>query len=304
MKLADPRWIAVKAGIAASLAVVASRALRVDDALSAGFVGLACVSPSAYAGLRNGLGQLAGSAIACALAGAPIALAPASRGSAWAIFPALVASVYACFALRLSSAYLVAGFSVLYLHLLPFTSAASGISVRIEAVAIGLVAATVVNTLVSALFARRVTARRVEVAKRLVARELVHAATWIAEPHGTAPPDFEAAFDVVRELRGDLGAAARERLFPGAARARQSAARGLKLAGALERATHLAKEITSLVEASAGEPVRRAHARAALAAAAEGLSGGRAVSRSAPADLDPALGAVLTRLAESVEEGR
>lgn len=299
MKLADPAWLAAKAGVASTMAVIGARALGVDDALSAGFVALACVSPSAYAGVKNGLAQLGGSALACALTGLPIVVWPALRGSPPAVLATLVASVYACFRLRIASAYLVAGFSALYLHLLPFASTTSGISVRIEAVGIGLVAATLVNTVVSGLFSERVAARRISVAKAIVSRELDAAATWLEKAAVTEPPDFEDSFAVVRELRADLGAASHERLFPGASRARASAERGLGLASALEETAHLAKEMLSLCRDDDGQ--RRA-AALEVRAAAEHLAG-RAGTTARPAidSTDDSLAPLAARLRASAE---
>ena len=269
MRLSDPFSLAAKAGIASTLAVLATRWLGVDDALSAGFVALACVSPSAFAGLKNGLQQLLGSALACGIAGAPIVLWPALRGSPWLLLPSVGIVIIACFGLKLRSAYLVAGFSVLYLHLLPLGSAVSGIALRIEAVVIGALVAAVVNTIVSSLASGPVAARRIRIAKETVARDLETGAAWLSNRTKASAPTFDAAFSVVRELRADLDAGARERLFPGAPRARESAERGLRMAESLERSAHLAKEITLLVgestEADADLPLARAELeRAAL----------------------------------------
>jgi hypothetical protein len=294
VKLADPLWLAAKAGVASALAVVTARGLDVDDALSAGFVALACVSPSVWAGIKNGLEQLVGSALACAIAGLPMALFPAVRGSSAAILASLTLSVWACFAARLGSAYLVAGFSALYLHLLPFSSAALGISIRIEAVAIGILAATAVNTLVSSLFAERVAARRVTLAKRIVAGDLDGAARWLDDAREATPPTFHDAFQVVGELRLDLGAATHERLFPGAARARKSAHRGLALADALEKTAHLAKELV-LVARAEGHGRSPAVAAEALREVARSLAG-EAVEPALASDADPTIGDLVRRL--------
>ncbi len=299
MRLADPISLAVKAGVASAIAVVATRRLGVDDPLTAGFVGLACVSPSVYGGVKNGLEQLAGSALACAVAGAPIVALPTLRGSPFVLGPSIAAAVIACFALRLRSAYLVAGFSVVYLHVLPFDSTSIGIARRIEAVIVGVLAATVVNLLVSALGAHGVAARRVRVARRIVARDLAAGAAWLGAPAGEAAPSFEAAFAVVRELRADLGAGARERHFPGASRARASAERGLEEAESLERAAHLAKEITLRV----GERPRRAGddaaARAGLLGAAAALRGEARAAAGVGAD-DAVLESALDRLRDAI----
>jgi uncharacterized membrane protein YgaE (UPF0421/DUF939 family) len=166
------------------------------------------------------------------------------------LLASVTVTIAACFATRLRSAYLVAGFSVLYLHVLPLGSAASGIALRIEAVVIGALAATLVNTIVSSFGAERVAARRIRIAKATVADDLDRAASWIERREPKEAPSFDAAFAVVRELRTDLDAAAQERLFPGAPRARESAEAGLRMAESLERAAHLAKEITLLVAES------------------------------------------------------
>ncbi len=303
MRLADPFSLAAKAGLASTLAVLATRWLGVDDALSAGFVALACVSPSAFAGVKNGLQQLAGSALACSVAGAPIVLWPTLRGSPALLLASVTVTIAVCFAARLRSAYLVAGFSVLYLHVLPLGSAVSGIALRIEAVVIGALAATLVNTIVSSFGAERVAARRIGIAKATVADDLDRAASWIERRDPKEAPSFDAAFAVVRELRTDLDAAAQERLFPGAPRARESAEAGLRLAASLERAAHLAKEITLLVGDSSNGGPDVATARAELARSSEILRGRASadppsVARAVlPSDLLPS---ALARLRDAV----
>jgi uncharacterized membrane protein YgaE (UPF0421/DUF939 family) len=298
MRLADPVSLAVKAGVASAIAVVATRVGAIDDPLTAGFVGLACVSPSVTGGVRSGLDTLFGSALACLIAGAPLLVWPALRGSPAVLGASLAASIVACFLLRLGSAYLVAGFSVVYLHVLPFDSARAGVVLRIEAVLVGVLAALVVNLVESALRSHAITARRVRLAKAIVAHDLALGAAWIAHEDEPAP-SFEAAFEVVRELRADLGAAALERHFPGASRARESAERGLAEAESLERAAHLAKEIALLVHERARHDDDEAAAREAIEIAAAALRGEKREARG-PSVRDPVLAVALDRLRDAI----
>jgi uncharacterized membrane protein YgaE (UPF0421/DUF939 family) len=299
VRLADPVSLAVKAGVASAIAVVATRALGVDDPLTSGFVALACVSPSVTGGARSGFEALAGSALACAIAGAPLVAWPALRGSPVVLGASLAAAILLCFGLRLRSAYLVAGFSVVYLHVLPFDSAASGIALRIEAVLLGVLAATLLNLVESALRAHAIAARRVRLAKAVVAHDLREGAAWLAGREDAPAPSFEAAFEVVRELRGDLEASSRERLFPGARRAREHAERGLEEAESLERAAHLAKEIALLVHERARHDADEQAAREGLEAAAGALVGER-TSSPKPDVSDPVLAVALERLRDAI----
>lgn len=304
--LADPVHLAVKAGVASALAVVACRGLGLDDPLSAGFVALACVSPSAYAGVRSGLVQLAGSMLGSAVAGLPLLVWPSLHGAAPALVASLGAAVLGCIGLGLEAGILVAGFTVLYVHLLPYAALVS-IGERSGAVALGVAAATGVNVVVSAVNGRRIVARRLARAREAVRGALEAAAGAVLGGRPLpARDEFAGAFQTVAALRDDLGGAAREGFFPGAARARESAARGLAVAEALEDAAHLAKEVAAL----AGERPLEAELRGAVAAAVAALAAALGVGvtqgpasdavararRALGAASEPVLDAALARL--------
>lgn len=300
LALADPMHLAFKAGVASALAVVICRLAGLDDPLSAGFVALACVSPSAYAGLRNGLVQLAGSVLGSIVAGLPLIVWPALHGSPWALTASMIVSVLACLSLGLSSAYFVSGFTVLYLHLLPYPSAIVSVGERLGAVLLGVVAATLVNTLISAVDGDRIAARRVTRVQREVGLVLLATAETIrarSEPHSVA---FERAFGAVAALRADLADATRERLFPGAARARDGATRGLSVAAALEDCAHLAKEVALLAFATPSLEPHHPRVAALVAALGAPLRGEAAIvpdpETLAALDGEPVLSAALLRL--------
>jgi hypothetical protein len=288
--LADPLPLAVKSGMAAAIAVAATRAAGLDDPLSAGFVALACVSPSAYAGLRGGLAQLAGSLLGVAIAGLPLVAIPTLHGSIAALGASMAIAVLACLRMRAPAATLVAGFSVLYVHCMPFPNAWVSAGERLGAVLVGVVAATLVNVAVSALDGDRIATRRTERVRREVARAIEACADCIRR--GEPPPGDALAdgFGALAALRADLADAAHERLFPGAARASRGATHGLAQAAALEEAAHLAKECATVAHGGELDPARRDALTAHLHAAATRLRGGAAGATASEAHR-PDLGA-------------
>jgi hypothetical protein len=240
--LADPLPLALKCGIASALAIVAARMVGVHDALSAAFVATACISPSAYAGLRGGIAQLAGSLLGVACAAAPLLFRPELDASPFVAGVGVSVAVLGCLAFRSPRAIPVAAFSVLYIHLVPGQSALHGVVERIGAVLLGVLVATLANTLVSALDGERIAARRTARVRSAVAEAMAASAARIARRGEVPDSTLAQAFEAVAALRVDLGHAAREHGFPGAKRARSSAATGLVRAAGLEEATHLAKE--------------------------------------------------------------
>ena len=295
--LSDPGILAAKVGVASTGAVVLAHLLAIYDRLSEGVVALACVSASAYAGLRIGRDQLLGSAAGCLFGALPIAFDRALTGSAWALLPSLAVTVFACFRFALKQTYFVAGFTVLYLHVLPSDSPLSAVLVRMESVLVGIVVATLVNLAVSALDAPRITARRVQRVRERV-RALLAEVREQLEGRQPASPSFEDTFATIAELRTDLAAATRELELPGVMRARRAATRGLGVAVALEEATHLAKELFLI-----GRESPLAEAGQVARALTAPWDGGelRAVSSELAAREEVVLASVLRRLAAALD---
>jgi hypothetical protein len=227
--LTDPVHLAIKSGIAASAAMVATQVLHVPDALSAGFVAVLCVSPTAYAGLRRGAEQLAGSLLGGALTWALMRLLPSPSLQPLVVLLAVFGSVRLCFALPLGDGYTVAGFSAMYVVAMPFASASFALGTRLLALALGIAAATATNLLVSRLFGPRILDRRMRLTRARVAAVLASlpdrdspippppAAPTSGPAVSPSPPQhaplddlFEPAFAVVAELHADLDSAAHE----------------------------------------------------------------------------------------------
>jgi uncharacterized membrane protein YgaE (UPF0421/DUF939 family) len=210
--LTDPVYLATKAAAAASVAVLVTQVLRVPDALSAGFVAVACVSPTAYAGLRSGAEQVAGSLLGGVVTSLLLQVLGAPSLRPLVVLLAVLGSVLLCFGLRLGRSYAVASFTAVYVAALPFASAAIAVETRLISLAIGVVAATIANLLVSRVFGARILERRMRLTRALVARVL--AALPDRDTPATAALDgaFEPAFAVLAELHADLTAARRELL--------------------------------------------------------------------------------------------
>ncbi|MDQ3262114.1 MAG: aromatic acid exporter family protein [Myxococcota bacterium] len=210
--LSHPLYIAAKAAIAALLALVLVEAGGIEDRLSACFVAVVCTSPTVYSGFRRGLGQLLGSAIGGSITLLLAFWAPRSV----TLVAALFITIWVSFLLRVGSDYVVAAFTVLYVLLIP-GDATHTLEHRLASVAIGVLSATVLNLLVSFARRRRVFARRLDIARLLVASELERAATVLEQGPGPRLGEahargqlFEAPFRLLRVLSDELSDAARE----------------------------------------------------------------------------------------------
>ncbi len=208
--LSHPLYIAAKAAIAALVALSLVEAGGIEDRLSACFVAVVCTSPTVYSGFRRGLGQLLGSTIGGSITLLLAFWAPRSV----TLVAALFITIWVSFLLRVGSDYVVAAFTVLYVLLIP-GDATHTLEHRLASVAIGVLSATVVNLVVSFARRRRVFARRLDIARLLVASELERAATVLEQ--GPRPGEeqargqlFEAPFRLLRVLSDELNDAARE----------------------------------------------------------------------------------------------
>ena len=205
--LTDPLLLATKAGAAASMAVLATQLFGLKDALSAGFVAVVCVSPTAYAGLRRGFEQVLGSVLGAGVTMALLFLLKAPQLVPLLVLSAVLFSVLLCMRLRLEQGYVVASFTSLYFASGLYASTSVALENRFGALALGIAAATFTNMLVSFLYAERILERRMRLTRALVAKALSSAGD---ESAGTVDATFEPAFAVVSELRTDLDGAARE----------------------------------------------------------------------------------------------
>ncbi|CAN5581071.1 hypothetical protein BH09MYX1_BH09MYX1_40120 [soil metagenome] len=233
--LTDPLFLALKAALAASVAVLLTRLFHVSDQLSAGFVAVACVSPTAYAGLKRGAQHAFGSALGGGIATALTLILPAPLAPAIVLVSVFLA-VLACMRLKMASAYGVAAFSAVYVVALPFVSATIAVETRLASVAIGIGVATITNLGVSAIFGERIIERRMRLARERIADAL-------ADRKGdAADARFETAFTLVAELRTDLEAAQRE-LLGSSFGARRAAARHIAEAIRFRRLLHVTKTL-------------------------------------------------------------
>lgn len=255
-RLADPVYLTLKAGFAAMLGVLLAQQARVPDLLSTGFIAVVCTSPSAWAGLRRGLEQFGGALVGGAITAVLVTVFPL-RNSDPRMAPVVGASIAlttgVCVRLRWTGGYITAGFTALYLALLPFPSVGEGVRVRLLAVVLGVFAATVVNGAVSLVAARPILARRLRLARELVAgplRKTAEACTAVTARAELAR-SYGVAFEVVAELRRDLEGLAREVIFLRRNHLLREALTRVETAARLEELSHLGKHIALLLEDSA-----------------------------------------------------
>ncbi|MFO0624132.1 MAG: aromatic acid exporter family protein [Polyangiales bacterium] len=284
-QLTDPRFLTAKAAAATALAAALAHAAGVSDLLSASFVALVCITPTAYAGLRRALEQLGGAALgggatALLLAALPWQGAPARQCLAAGVSVGM--STWACARLRWEAGHITAGFTVLYLVLLPFPSFTEGLRSRGLAVLLGALAATAVNAGVSWVFAGRILARRERLARAAVAEALRRTAAMCRDGarHDDLAAVYAPAFAVAAELQADLAALAREVVLSPRSAVRAEARARLATAARLEEIAHLGKHLAMLrADRDACPP----GLPDALARAADALAEGRDLTAAAEA---------------------
>jgi hypothetical protein len=245
--LSNPVVLAVKAALAVALSLGLVKLAGLQDELSASFAALACTTPVVVTGVRRGLEQVAASAIGGALTSLLLLLLPRHPAT---LGLAMAATILLTFTFGLAAEYLVAGFTVLYVYLIPAATPGLALEERMLSLVVGVAAATLVNTVVSASFYRRIFTRRVGLVHEAVAKACETLAACAREPadRERAPLAFDGVFPLLWSLGSDLSDARREqRLRPGAG---SDVAAFHDEVRALARLAHLGKELGLHVESS------------------------------------------------------
>ena len=304
-RLTDPVYLATKAAVSAAIAVVIAHATHVPDALSSGFAALVCVTPTAYAGLRRGIEQLGGATLAGAVTALVLGFWPDARNGPSAAIAVLLSvglTAWSCHRLRWSGGHIVAGFTSLYLVLLPFHTLSEALRVRVAAVLVGAFAATVVNLAVSAVASRSIRERRLRLTRATLATCLDATAAACFSPSRRAAADdgWRPAFEAVEELRADLAAQSHEVLLPRRRAVRDAARRGVAVADALADVAHLGRHVAFLlasherIEAPLGDALGRVSSALTSGASIEDAC--EALTRAADALDDAALATAARRM--------
>ena len=139
--LAHPSFIALKACLAALLALALVNSLHVPDTLSATFVACACLTPTVYSGFRRGLEQIGASAVGGVLTWLLELWFPPTV----ALGLGLLLSIWLCFRIGLGEGFLIASFTVLYVTLLSGSTPGLTLVSRMESVGLGALSAFAVT---------------------------------------------------------------------------------------------------------------------------------------------------------------
>jgi hypothetical protein len=174
--------------------------MGIPDAISACFVAVVCLSPTALSGVRRGAEQAIASVlggVVAVVAGelpvpAPVQLGRGVGGGVGVVFPA-----------RLGGAYLVAAFTAIYMMLLSFGDPVSTLEVRFASVLVGAFAGTVVNLLVASTAYRRLVARRLDIAAGALADALERMVRG-------ERPGFVKVYPLIGQLYGEVAEAEKE----------------------------------------------------------------------------------------------
>eukprot|EP01089_Gocevia_fonbrunei_P023074 TRINITY_DN9573_c0_g1_i1.p1 TRINITY_DN9573_c0_g1~~TRINITY_DN9573_c0_g1_i1.p1 ORF type:complete len:424 (+),score=57.25 TRINITY_DN9573_c0_g1_i1:42-1313(+) len=225
LTLANPHFIAIKATVALIVAILSDLYITDNpDQVSSTFAALICISPSPLMGLKNSWDNGVGSAI----------------GTFWgivlqiimyygtenlpqyaAVGTAVFFSVYTCWMLNQIQTYATAGFSALYVVLIPYGTPWITLRVRVIALASGFLVAFILNFLDSFLFLNFAFKRRVTIVYCSVYSALGRALSQDKAGRKHTASAMEAEFGMISRLQDELGVARLElkyfRGFRGAA---------------------------------------------------------------------------------------
>ncbi len=269
--LAHPVVIAAKAGLAASAALALVTALGLPDRLSALFVAVVCISPTVYSGLRRGVEQVGASAVGGLVTWALSLFLPAPLVLGLSMF----GSIWLAFAVGLGRGYAVAAFTVAYMVVLPASGPAAALELRLASVAVGVLSAIVVNLLVSAASWRRVFARRLAIARQVLAADFAGLARALERPQDAAARQalFEGSFVLLRALFEELSDAGRESRLLGPA-PREAIDAAAAAAHHLLAVAHYGKDTVFALEHGRAVPATSQATAATLAGVVGALAAG------------------------------
>jgi uncharacterized membrane protein YgaE (UPF0421/DUF939 family) len=198
--LANPFFLAIKAGLATLLALVLSELVGNTDHVSAAFIAVLCTSPTVLIGLRRALTQFAGSLVGGLLGVICIAL----DVPIWIGVPVAVAlSIRGAFLLGVSQGHQVAAFSAILVQLLPRGTALETLDTRLVAVFVAAVSGSVVNLVVSGMTYDEIFGRRMRLVEQQVYRLMPGAAR-------NGPEAAQEGFTVIAQLQDELSLALEE----------------------------------------------------------------------------------------------
>lgn len=198
--LANPFFLAVKAGLASLLALVLGAMMGNSDHVSAAFIAVLCTSPTVLIGLRRALTQFAGSIIGGVLGVVCLAL----EVEPWIGVPITVAlAIRGAFLLNVSNGHQVAAFSAILVQLVPQGTPLQTLDSRLIAVFVAAVSGFVVNLLVSGMAYEEIFGRRVRLLEAQVFRLLPGAALQ-------GPEAAQAGFNLIAQLQDELSLALEE----------------------------------------------------------------------------------------------
>lgn len=263
--LADPSAIALKAAVAVAGTLALVRTVGLEDPISATFAALVCVSPVAVTGFRVGVAQV----VTSALGGAITAALLATMGRSAAVLAlAMGLTIWGAFAAGFARGYLFGGFTVLYVFLLPASSPTLALEQRLVALGAGMAIATLVNTLVGALFSRAIFRRRVNLIRLALAAafDRLVAATQPVAADAEPSAAFDDVFPLLWALGSELSDARRGRRFRRRSLAADVDSFWLEVR-ALARLAHFGKELGLRLESARAD-------HAGLADALRGLASG------------------------------
>lgn len=170
LTLADPYFIAIKAGIATSLSAAMSKYLADNpDLVSSCFIAIVAICPTPLLGLKSSFGQLLNSAIGGAWG---LAMRAMGVDVVYGVGLAVALGIFCSFIARQSNFWVASAFSAYFVQVIDYGGVGETARVRALALSVGSVCAFAVNILTSLFFTKHMLGRRMQIAKNMVVRVL------------------------------------------------------------------------------------------------------------------------------------
>ncbi|KAL0209703.1 hypothetical protein RCL1_008541 [Eukaryota sp. TZLM3-RCL] len=160
--LSSPVFLSAKTGLATALALLIDALIRNPDHVTSTFLSIVCTSPSISLGLARGIESLAAAAIGAIFGYIVLVLdLPIMLSVPLSVAFAVLVIVL----IGKEHLFPIAGFSALFVSLIVYDNPLNTLFVRGKAISSGIIAASVVNTIVSAPQYRSIYDRKMQIVR-------------------------------------------------------------------------------------------------------------------------------------------
>jgi len=172
LSLENVYFLAIKSGFACSLAYLLDILIGNKDHLSSVFVAMLCVSPTILMGLKRSWAQLTGSLMGGVTA---TILLFFDMPQIVSLFLSVTLAIFLAVSFKQWLGYQVAGFTALYILVLPGGTPLATLEARMVALLIGSFSGFIINLTISSLDYRRIFTKKILVIEKVISKLLVEA---------------------------------------------------------------------------------------------------------------------------------